>query len=49
MPGRIIPMPPQISAGCGMVWKADPADRQQILDEMEKVGLTPSSLHELML
>ena len=32
-----------------MVWKADPADRQQILDEMEKVGLTPSSLHELML
>ncbi|MDD6693047.1 MAG: DUF3343 domain-containing protein [Atopobiaceae bacterium] len=49
VPGRIIPMPPQISAGCGMVWKADPADRQQILDEMEKVGLTPSSLHELML
>ncbi|MDD5800593.1 MAG: DUF3343 domain-containing protein [Coriobacteriales bacterium] len=49
VPGRMIPMPPQISAGCGMVWKADPSCRQQILDEMGAIGLKPHALHELML
>lgn len=49
VPGRLIPMPTQISAGCGMVWKADPADRQRVLDEMTKVGIPPQALYELML
>ncbi len=49
VPGRLIPMPPQISAGCGLVWKADPSDREQVLVEMDKIGLKPSSLHELLL
>ena len=49
VPGRISPMPPQISAGCGMVWKADPADKEAVLAEVEKIGLTPASVHQLML
>jgi len=49
VPGRLIPMPPQISAGCGLVWKADPKDRTLVLAEMAKVGLAPSSLHELVI
>ncbi|MGI6756074.1 MAG: DUF3343 domain-containing protein [Atopobiaceae bacterium] len=49
IPGRIIPMPPQISAGCGMVWKADPSDKKVILDEVVKIDLTPSGVYEIML
>ncbi len=30
MPGRLIPVPPQITAGCGMAWAAD-AERQEEL------------------
>ena len=26
LPGRIIPLPSRISAGCGLAWKADPGD-----------------------
>ena len=48
VPGRLIPMPPQISAGCGMVWKADPADEALVMDEMRELGLSPSSLHRIM-
>ncbi len=48
VPGRLIPMPPQISAGCGMVWKADPADEALVIDEMRELGLSPSSLHRIM-
>lgn len=48
VPGRLIPMPPQISAGCGMVWKADPVDEALVMDEMRELGLSPSSLHRIM-
>ena len=27
LPGRLIPVPREITAGCGLSWKADPADR----------------------
>ena len=27
IPGRLIPVPREITAGCGMSWKAEPADR----------------------
>ena len=27
LPGRLIPVPREITAGCGMAWKAEPADR----------------------
>ena len=27
LPGRMIPVPTQVSAGCGLAWKASPADR----------------------
>ena len=26
LPGRIIPLPREISEGCGLSWKADPKD-----------------------
>ena len=39
VPGRLIPVPRAISAGCGLSWCADLTDREQILDVMKKVGI----------
>lgn len=33
VPGRIIPVPGEISAGCGLAWSAEPA----YLDEIKKL------------
>ena len=30
LPGRLIPVPREISAGCGLSWKADPAQKDQL-------------------
>ena len=30
LPGRLIPVPREITAGCGLSWKADPADRDAL-------------------
>ena len=39
LPGRIIPIPRQISAGCGLSWKALPEARDALLPAMEAAGL----------
>ena len=33
---RLIPVPREISAGCGMAWCADPADEEKLYELMEK-------------
>ena len=38
LPGRMIPVPAQISAGCGLAWKAEPGDRQALLDALAQAG-----------
>ena len=30
LPGRLIPVPREITAGCGLSWKADPADKDTL-------------------
>ena len=30
LPGRLIPVPREITVGCGLSWKADPADRDAL-------------------
>ena len=39
LPGRMIPVPAQISAGCGLAWKAEPDQKQVLLDALSKAGL----------
>lgn len=34
LPGRMIPIPAQISAGCGLAWKAEPEQKQALLDAL---------------
>ena len=45
VPGRLIPVPRSISAGCGLSWCADLTDRETIQDMMKRGSKTfPPSL-----
>ena len=39
LPGRIIPVPREITAGCGLSWKAAPEDKEQLAATLESSGL----------
>ena len=39
LPGRIIPVPREITAGCGLSWKAAPEDREVLTRAFTDAGL----------
>ena len=39
LPGRMIPIPSQITAGCGLAWKAEPEQKEPLLDAISKAKL----------
>lgn len=39
LPGRMIPVPGQISAGCGLAWKAAPQDQDALVSALAEVGV----------
>ncbi|BDF32344.1 MULTISPECIES: DUF3343 domain-containing protein [Lachnospiraceae] len=47
-PGRIIPVPRAISAGCGLSWCAGLDDREQMKEMMAKAGIEEEDMHECM-
>lgn len=38
--GRLIPLPTQISAGCGLAWKTKPEALEDIMQQMKRAGLS---------
>ena len=48
VPGRIIPVPRAISAGCGFAWCAGLSDRERIVSMMKKTGIEEEEIHECM-
>ena len=48
VPGRIIPGPRAISAGCGLSWCAELSDREQIMAMMKKTGIEEEEIHECL-
>lgn len=48
VPGRLIPVPRTISAGCGLAWCAGFENRAQITELMEQTGIEQEELHECM-
>ena len=48
VPGRIIPVPRAISAGCGLSWCAGLSDRNAIVSMMNEVGIEEEEIHECM-
>lgn len=49
LPGRLIPVPREITAGCGMAWKAEPSDRPALESFVKEKGITVAGWYELML
>ena len=47
-PGRLIPVPRTISAGCGLSWCANLSDREAIKAVMREVGIEEEEMHECM-
>lgn len=47
-PGRLIPVPRAISAGCGLAWCAELENREQLLEVMQAVGIESEEIHECM-
>ena len=48
LPGRLIPVPTSITAGCGMAWMADPEDRPVLENAIKKDALTVDALYEVV-
>ena len=50
LPGRMIPVPGEVSAGCGLAWKAAPADRGLLESALAaaKVPVEAMSIVELL-
>lgn len=40
IPGRLIPVPLQISAGCGLAWSAPAEEEDRVRECMEELGLS---------
>ena len=47
MPGRLIPVPGKISAGCGVGWMTDREERERLLTFLEEQELSFSAVHDL--
>ena len=39
LPGRIIPVPREITAGCGLSWKAKPEEQQFLTEKLTEAGM----------
>ena len=47
LPGRLIPVPREITAGCGLSWKALPEDKALLLGALEKAEMKWTQCHIL--
>lgn len=48
IPGRLIPVPRDITAGCGMAWSAPPEARKVIEETAHEAGIETDGWYELM-
>lgn len=49
VPGRLIPVPREISAGCGLCWSAPPEARSEVEALLKEQGLEAQELYELII
>ena len=47
LPGRMIPIPSQITAGCGLAWKAEPEQRDALCGALERSDIRYSACRVL--
>ena len=47
IPGRTIPLPSVISAGCGLAWRAELSDRESLIAFMKEQDIRWEAMYEL--
>ena len=45
LPGRLIPVPREITAGCGLSWKALPEEKDRLVAALTAAGLQWAECH----
>lgn len=48
VPGRLIPVPRVITAGCGLAWCADLEQQEEIEEAMDKVKIEKEEIQQCM-
>lgn len=43
--GRLIPVPREITASCGLAWKASPGDHDRLISELDAAGIRWAAFH----
>ena len=49
LPGRLIPVPREISAGCGLSWAAPPEKREALERALKETGITHQDILVLVI
>lgn len=49
IPGRLIPVPREISSGCGMSWSAPPDSRDQVENAARNAGIDIEGTYEIVI
>ena len=49
VPGRLIPVPREITAGCGLAWKAEVNQEEAVTAALEAVGIAYSGVHRVII
>ena len=47
LPGRLIPVPREITAGCGLAWMAPPEEEERLTRAGQAAGLLWSAMHRM--
>ena len=47
LPGRVIPVPSEISAGCGLAWSVPAEQREELEQALERRGLAYEAIAEV--
>lgn len=45
--GRVIPLPSELSAGCGIAWKAELSERERLLAFMDEKDIRWEAVYEM--
>lgn len=48
VPGRLIPAPRVITAGCGLAWCANLEEKEEIEQAMKQVGIEQEDIHQCL-
>ena len=49
LPGRLIPVPREITAGCGMAFRAEVEQEQSLLDAAKDAGIQVDGVYKLVI